>query len=307
MPTTVPALRVSAAPPAARPTTGTPPPSSRPGRSARRAAAPPAPAGSAGTTTAQHVIDVHQHLWPPELIEALRGRQHPPRIDGWTLLLDGEPPYEVDPPITTRRGAAGLDRGRIVLGLSSPLGIEDLAADEGARRCSPPGTRGPRRCAPDFEAWASVSRRRPGPRRPRRPAGRRLRRAAGPGDLAATPARGGPAGRRAGGGRRRGPPGLRASRAGPAAGRPIRRLDVAAAAWWAAVVDYPEPVAGRLVVVACGRPARCSRTCGSASPPAPAWRRCTTSATWPAAAARWLSTRAPSSTPRRTPGRAWTA
>src|ERR1700712_3552073 len=45
------------------------------------------------------VIDVHQHLWPPALIESLRslGSSSPVRLDGWTLHLPGEPPYEVEP------------------------------------------------------------------------------------------------------------------------------------------------------------------------------------------------------------------
>ncbi len=160
MPTTVPALRVPAAPPAARPTTGTPPPSSRPGRPARRAAAPPAPAGSAGTTTAQHVIDVHQHLWPPELIEALRRRAHPPRIDGWTLLLEGEPPYEIDPADHDPARRRGLDRGRVVIGLSSPLGIEDLDPRVAAPLLDA-WHEGAAALAPGFEAWASVTRAEP--------------------------------------------------------------------------------------------------------------------------------------------------
>ena len=46
--------------------------------------------------TPSSAIDIHQHLWPSELIDALRARQHPPRMVGWTLLLDGEPPYDVD-------------------------------------------------------------------------------------------------------------------------------------------------------------------------------------------------------------------
>ena len=27
-------------------------------------------------------IDIHQHLWPPELIDALRRRARPPRLNG---------------------------------------------------------------------------------------------------------------------------------------------------------------------------------------------------------------------------------
>ncbi|GLX00190.1 amidohydrolase family protein [Microtetraspora sp. NBRC 16547] len=77
-------------------------------------------------------IDVHQHLWTPSFLDALRRRSRPPRLDGWTLLLDGEPPYEVDPDdhdLTLRTArAAGLDLA--LVSLSSPLGIEHLPPDE---------------------------------------------------------------------------------------------------------------------------------------------------------------------------------
>ena len=42
-------------------------------------------------------IDLHQHLWPAPFLGALRARRHPPRLDGWTLELAGEPPFAVDP------------------------------------------------------------------------------------------------------------------------------------------------------------------------------------------------------------------
>jgi len=110
--------------------------------------------------TPSTAIDIHQHLWPGELIEALRARSRPPRLDGWTLLLAGEPPYEVEPrdhdPATRR----ALDDGRIVLGLSSPLGIEDLPADEG-RTLLAAWHEGAATLAPDFAAWAAVSRQDP--------------------------------------------------------------------------------------------------------------------------------------------------
>jgi hypothetical protein len=103
-------------------------------------------------------VDVHQHLWPPELVDALRSRETEPRLVGWTLHLAGEPPYAVDPTAHEPRRRAGLDPdvGRIALGLSSPLGIEDL----------PPDHAGPLLLAwhkgvmslPDpFVAWAAVS------------------------------------------------------------------------------------------------------------------------------------------------------
>ncbi|MEX0850656.1 MAG: amidohydrolase family protein [Gaiellaceae bacterium] len=42
------------------------------------------------------IIDVHQHLWPESLIEALARRQRPPRLRGSTLELAGERESEID-------------------------------------------------------------------------------------------------------------------------------------------------------------------------------------------------------------------
>ena len=38
-------------------------------------------------------FDVHQHLWPEQLIEALRKRSRPPRLVGDQLIL-GEGTFE---------------------------------------------------------------------------------------------------------------------------------------------------------------------------------------------------------------------
>ena len=80
--------------------------------------------------------DVHQHLWPPDFIELLRARTTPPQLDGWTLHLDGEPPYEVDPAdhdIAARARLAAADGLDLALvSLSSPLGIEYLPPAEAA-------------------------------------------------------------------------------------------------------------------------------------------------------------------------------
>jgi 6-methylsalicylate decarboxylase len=79
-------------------------------------------------------VDVHQHLWPEALIDALRARRVPPRLRGWTLELAGEPDYVVDPAshdVGARRAQAvadGLDLA--LVSLSSPLGIETLPPDE---------------------------------------------------------------------------------------------------------------------------------------------------------------------------------
>ena len=105
-------------------------------------------------------IDIHQHLWPPELIDALRSRRRAPKMRGWTLILDGEPPYEVDPvdhdPVHRRE----LDQGRIVVGPSSPLGIEDLPPEEAAPLLTA-WHDGAQRLRPAFDAWASVTNRDP--------------------------------------------------------------------------------------------------------------------------------------------------
>ena len=101
-------------------------------------------------------IDIHQHLWPGELIEALRVRREAPRLDGWTLVLDGEPPYDVRPADHDPDQRRAQEDGRIVLGLSSPLGIEDLRVDQAAPLLEA-WHQGVARLAGHFEAWASVS------------------------------------------------------------------------------------------------------------------------------------------------------
>jgi hypothetical protein len=73
-------------------------------------------------------IDVHQHLWTSAFVDALRARDTPPYLDGWTLVLDGEPPYEVDPADHEQRDTTGLELA--LVSLSSPLGIEFLPPEE---------------------------------------------------------------------------------------------------------------------------------------------------------------------------------
>jgi 6-methylsalicylate decarboxylase len=79
-------------------------------------------------------VDVHQHLWPDSLLEALRRRRRPPRMLGWTLLLDGEPEFAVDPADhdVSRRQAQAFDDelDLVLLSPSSPLGIEWLTPEE---------------------------------------------------------------------------------------------------------------------------------------------------------------------------------
>lgn len=78
--------------------------------------------------------DVHQHFWPAAMLEELRRRSEPPRLDGWTLHAGDEPPFTVDPEHHDFRSraaqAAGDGIGRILIGQSSPLGIEFLAPED---------------------------------------------------------------------------------------------------------------------------------------------------------------------------------
>jgi len=79
-------------------------------------------------------VDIHQHVWPDLFVEELRRRSQPPRLDGWTLLTRGEPPFQVNPAdhdLARRAALAARDGvGRVVIGLSSPLGIESLPPED---------------------------------------------------------------------------------------------------------------------------------------------------------------------------------
>ncbi|NGN67658.1 amidohydrolase, partial [Streptomyces sp. A7024] len=110
--------------------------------------------------------DVHQHIWPPRLIELLRARTAPPRLDGWTLHLAGEPPYDVDPADHDAQARAalavadGLDLA--LVSLSSPLGIELLPPDE-AEELLAAYHDGVHALPAPFGAWAAASLTRPDP------------------------------------------------------------------------------------------------------------------------------------------------
>jgi hypothetical protein len=79
-------------------------------------------------------VDVHQHLMPAPLLEALRGRTAPPRMRGWALELPGEPEYLLDPAdhdVDTRAAQAADDDLQLALvSLSSALGVEQLPPSE---------------------------------------------------------------------------------------------------------------------------------------------------------------------------------
>jgi hypothetical protein len=85
-------------------------------------------------------IDVHQHLWPEALLDALARRTAAPRLRrsgaGWVLELAGEPPALMDlADHDPDARAAQLDRDevdRALIAPSAPLGIEALPPAEAA-------------------------------------------------------------------------------------------------------------------------------------------------------------------------------
>jgi predicted TIM-barrel fold metal-dependent hydrolase len=116
--------------------------------------------GNGGPTASPAIVDVHQHLWPESLIEALRARSAPPRMRGWTLELSGEPDYEVDPHAhdpgerAEQARADGLDLA--LVSLSSPLGIESLASGEEAAELIDAYHEGVLGLPEPFGAWAAA-------------------------------------------------------------------------------------------------------------------------------------------------------
>jgi predicted TIM-barrel fold metal-dependent hydrolase len=104
-------------------------------------------------------VDVHQHLWPDELVDRLRARSRAPYLRGWTLHTDGEPPYDVDPAGHDAAARVATDREAGVttacLSLSAPLGIERLRRPE-AQLLVDAWHRGVRELPGHFRAWASV-------------------------------------------------------------------------------------------------------------------------------------------------------
>jgi hypothetical protein len=106
--------------------------------------------------------DVHQHVWPSALLDALRRRAQPPRLagDGWTLQLAGEPDYVIDPVDHDPAARGALARGdgvaRVLVSLSSPLGIESLPGDEGAELLAA-WHEGALALPAPFSAWAAAS------------------------------------------------------------------------------------------------------------------------------------------------------
>ena len=104
-------------------------------------------------------VDIHQHLWPDALVDELRRRSRPPRLAGWTLLTSGEPPFEVNPAdhdVRRRAALAACDGADlVVIGPSSPLGIEYLAPED-ARQLLDAYHDGISGLGAPFAAWATA-------------------------------------------------------------------------------------------------------------------------------------------------------
>ncbi|MFC7598040.1 amidohydrolase family protein [Terrabacter sp. GCM10028922] len=104
-------------------------------------------------------IDVHGHLWPEELVDALRRRSSVPRLEGWVLHLDGEAPLRLNPDdhdVVLRGSLEPDSRGLCLLSLSSPLGIESLPTAQAAPLLDA-WHAGVARLPEPFAAWASVA------------------------------------------------------------------------------------------------------------------------------------------------------
>jgi 6-methylsalicylate decarboxylase len=78
-------------------------------------------------------FDVHQHLWPDQVLRVLELRTSSPRArwqgDRWRIDLPGEPSFHVDPSehdLGARED--GLEVDRAIVALSSPVGTEELPA-----------------------------------------------------------------------------------------------------------------------------------------------------------------------------------
>ncbi len=105
-------------------------------------------------------VDLHQHLWPQGLVEALRRRTARPRLDGWTLHLSGEPPYQAlaqDHDLGRRVGLAVEDGVDLVgLSLSPALGVEQLPPDQ-AEPLLDAWHEGAQQLGPPFGFWVSAA------------------------------------------------------------------------------------------------------------------------------------------------------
>jgi 6-methylsalicylate decarboxylase len=81
--------------------------------------------------------DVHQHLWPQSLVEALAERTSPPLLREHTLVLEPEGEFEIDPAAYGVEACLeNLDRAGVdvaVVSCPPTLGIDSLEDDEARR------------------------------------------------------------------------------------------------------------------------------------------------------------------------------
>ena len=100
-------------------------------------------------------IDLHQHLWPEPFLDALRARNVPPRLDGWTLHLPGERPYAIDPahhdPVLRDDGEAD----QVLVAPSAALGLDRLPPAE-SETLFDAWLEGARALPAPFRAWAGA-------------------------------------------------------------------------------------------------------------------------------------------------------
>jgi len=105
-------------------------------------------------------VDVHQHLWPEQLVDRLRARSREPYLRGWTLHTRGEAPYEIEPAhhdVELRLAQNERDGiGLACVSLSAPLGIESLRGPSTAALLDA-WHQGALALPRTFTAWASVS------------------------------------------------------------------------------------------------------------------------------------------------------
>ena len=109
--------------------------------------------------TPRMTTDVHQHLWPPVFVAALRHRRRAPRLEGWTLQLPGERPWEIDPrhhdPAARAKLAAADGDDRVLVAQSAALGLDRLPEREAAELAEA-WLQGALALPAPFHAWAAA-------------------------------------------------------------------------------------------------------------------------------------------------------
>jgi hypothetical protein len=112
------------------------------------------------------IVDLHQHLWPGAFVDALRSRRTGPRLEGWTLHLPGERPYEADPahhdPDARAAQAAADGLGLVCVAASAALGLDRLPPHEAAA-LDAAWLDGALALPEPFRAWATAGIREPDP------------------------------------------------------------------------------------------------------------------------------------------------